>query len=77
MRNYVPQAVAKIRGNDNNPHLLGTAAFYAQMSFYNKRFTIPEIYGKSIIIHGSRDDFTSQPSGMSGDKIACGVIMEA
>lgn len=38
------------------------------------RFTLPEILGKTVIIHRSPDDFTTQPSGNSGEKIACGVI---
>ena len=32
------------------------------------------IIGKSIIIHASADDFTSQPSGAAGKRIGCGVI---
>lgn len=47
---------------------------YAWLSFYDKRFTVPDIIGKSVIIHSHQDDFTSQPSGNSGDKIGCGVI---
>lgn len=47
---------------------------YAWMAFYDKRFTIREIIGKSVIIHSHPDDFTSQPSGNSGEKIGCGVI---
>lgn len=31
-------------------------------------------YGRSVIIHGGRDDFTTQPSGDAGTKIGCGVI---
>lgn len=38
------------------------------------RFTVREIIGKTVIIHASADDFTTQPSGNSGEKIACGVI---
>lgn len=38
------------------------------------RFTIDEIIGKTVIIHSNPDDFTTQPSGNSGSKIACGVI---
>lgn len=38
------------------------------------RFTVPEIIGKTVIIHSSPDDFTTQPSGNAGEKIACGVI---
>lgn len=48
---------------------------YAWTAFYDKRFTVPEIVGKSVVIHSRRDDFTSQPSGDAGEKIACGVIV--
>lgn len=48
---------------------------YAWMSFYDKRFTVPEIVGRSVVIHSRRDDFISQPSGDAGEKIGCGVIM--
>jgi len=47
---------------------------YCWMCFYDNALTLPEILDKSIIIHSKPDDFTSQPSGNSGDKIACGVI---
>ena len=47
---------------------------YAWTAFYDKRFTIAEIIGKSVVIHDMPDDFTSQPSGNSGEKIGCGVI---
>lgn len=47
---------------------------YAWISFYDKRFLIPEILGKSIVIHQLPDDFHSQPAGNSGEKIGCGVI---
>lgn len=42
--------------------------------FLTDRFSVNEIIGRTIIIHDSVDDFTSQPSGNSGKKIACGVI---
>lgn len=47
---------------------------YAFVSFYDTRFSIDDIIGKSVIIHSTRDDFTSQPAGDSGVKIGCGVI---
>lgn len=47
---------------------------YAWLAFYDKRFTIEDIIGRSVIIHSQPDDFTSQPSGNSGAKIGCGVI---
>ena len=43
--------------------------------FLTDRFTADEIVGRTIIIHSTPDDFTSQPSGNSGMKIACGEIM--
>lgn len=66
----------------NQPHpqhagdmvpLLGNQG-YAYVSFYDKRFTIDDIIDRSVIIHQKPDDFTTQPSGNSGTKIACGVI---
>ena len=55
------------------PPLFGVngRAFYA---FLTDRFTVPEILGKTIIIHSRPDDFTTQPAGNAGEKIACGVI---
>ena len=47
----------------------------AYMEFKTNRFSINEIIGKTIIIHGGTDDFRTQPSGDSGEKIACGVIV--
>ena len=47
---------------------------YAWMSFYDARLSPCEVIGKSLVIHTMADDFTTQPSGHSGDKIGCGVI---
>ncbi|MBT9777985.1 superoxide dismutase family protein, partial [Clostridium sp. MCC353] len=58
------------------PPLLGNQG-YAWTSFYDKRFTVDQIMGRAVIIHQKADDFTSQPSGNSGEKIACGVIRPA
>ena len=48
----------------------------ASMEFRTNRFYVKSIIGKTIIIHGSSDDFRSQPSGNAGEKIACGVIFK-
>lgn len=53
--------------------LLGNQG-YAWSAFYDKRLVIPEIIGRSVIVHSMPDDFTSQPAGNSGEKIGCGVI---
>ena len=47
---------------------------YAIQAFLTDRFTVREILGKTVIIHDSADDFTSQPAGNAGARIACGVI---
>lgn len=46
----------------------------AYMKVFTDRFRLEEIIGKTVIIHGSPDDFTTQPSGNAGIKIACGVV---
>lgn len=47
---------------------------YAYMSVFTDRFTVKEIIGRTVIIHKNPDDFTTQPSGNAGEKIACGKI---
>ena len=38
------------------------------------RFTVFSVIGKTVVIHAQPDDFTTQPAGNSGTKIACGSI---
>lgn len=47
----------------------------AFLAFITDRFSVDEAIGKAIVIHDSYDDFSSQPSGNSGNKIACGIII--
>ena len=42
--------------------------------FVTNRFKVEDVLGKTVIVHDKRDDFTSQPSGDAGAKIACGII---
>ena len=44
------------------------------LSVFTNRFTVNEVIGKSFILHGGYDDFTSQPAGNAGARWACGVI---
>lgn len=55
------------------PPLLGNQG-YAWTAFYDKRYRISDIINRSVIIHAHPDDFMTQPSGNSGEKIGCGVI---
>lgn len=49
---------------------------YAWLSFYDRRFTIKDILGRAVIIHGDPDDYRTQPSGNSGPMIGCGEIVK-
>lgn len=55
------------------PPLFGNGGFALSL-FLTNRFSVDEVIGRTIIIHDHPDDFTTQPSGNSGTKIACGVI---
>ena len=55
------------------PPLFGNDGFALSL-FLTSRFTVDEVLGRTVIIHDHPDDFTTQPSGNSGTKIACGVI---
>lgn len=51
----------------------GGVAFLAVLT---DRFDIDEILGRTVVIHDSFDDFSTQPAGNAGEKIACGEIVE-
>ena len=55
------------------PALLGNNG-YAYSVFYTERYSVDDIIGRSIVIHLHSDDYMTQPSGNSGEKIGCGVI---
>lgn len=48
----------------------------AIMVFFTNKFTVPQVIGKSVIIHENPDDYRTQPSGDSGRRLACGVIQQ-
>ncbi len=47
---------------------------YAWGAFYTDRFTPRQVIGYPIVIHLNADDYHTQPSGNSGEKIGCGII---
>lgn len=70
---YNPDACPHPHHAGDLPPLFG-ARGRAFSAFLTDRFTVREVLGKTIIIHGSADDFHTQPSGNAGEKIACGII---
>ncbi len=43
----------------------------------NKPNSVFHPEGTSVVIHGGKDDYTSDPAGNAGNRIACGVIRQA
>lgn len=74
MKHYNPNNCPHPAHAGDLPPLFGNNG-YAYMSVLTNRFTVSEIIGRTVIIHLSPDDFTTQPSGNSGAKIACGRII--
>ena len=46
----------------------------AQVKVDVKGLKVHFILGRSIVVHGGKDDLTSQPSGAAGPRVAVGVI---
>ena len=56
------------------PPLFGSDGLGYSVCLSN-RFSLDEILGQTVILHRSLDDFTSQPAGTAGEKMACGKIL--
>ena len=70
---YNPDAQEHPRHAGDLPPLLSVGG-RAFLAVETGRFTPCEVIGRTVVIHGSADDFHTQPSGNAGKKIACGVI---
>jgi len=75
MGHYNPDNLPHPYHSGDMPPLFGNDGT-AFSVFLTNRFKIDEIIGRTVVIHAQPDDFTSQPSGNSGEKIACGIIEE-
>ncbi len=73
MNHYNPGDCAHPYHAGDLPPLFGNNG-YALSICLTDRFTVHEIIGKAVIIHANPDDFTTQPSGNAGEKIACGIV---
>lgn len=71
---YNPEACPHPYHAGDLPPLFGAGGF-AFTTVLTGRFTVDEIIGRTVIIHSHPDDFMTQPSGNSGQKIACGEIL--
>ena len=70
---YNPQGCLHPYHAGDLPPLWGVNG-YAFSAFLTARFAIEDIVGKTVVVHAGLDDFTTQPSGNAGAKIACGEI---
>lgn len=73
MSHYDPHHCEHPHHAGDLPPLFGNDGFALSL-FLTDRFSVHEVIGRTVIIHDHPDDFTTQPSGNSGKKIACGVI---
>ena len=55
----------------------GNATLTAELDLLGIGSGAGDVVGKSVVVHKDPDDFTTQPAGNSGPRIACGVIRKA
>lgn len=70
---YNPRGKAHPSHAGDLPPLLSCGG-KAWLCVVTDRFRIPDVIGRTVVIHNRADDFHTQPAGNAGEKIACGVI---
>lgn len=61
------------------PNLTANEDGVATINYVNKKISAAQggeysVYRRAFIVHAGADDYTSQPAGASGDRVACGII---
>ncbi|MBE0407408.1 superoxide dismutase family protein [Psychrobacter sp. AOP22-C1-22] len=64
------------------PNLTANDDGVATINYVNKKISAAEggkysVNRLAFIVHGGVDDYTSQPAGDSGDRVACGIIKKS
>lgn len=73
------RASAPVHHAGDMDNLVAGADGTAQLDIHLRGVTLGgnaanDIAGRSIVVHAAADDYTSQPAGNSGARVACGVI---
>jgi Cu-Zn family superoxide dismutase len=55
----------------------GNASISVELDTMAVGGTAGDIVGKSVIVHKDADDYTTQPTGNSGARVACGIIRKS
>lgn len=73
LTHYNPQSCPHPHHAGDLPPLFGNGG-HALSIVLTDRFALTDVIGRTVIVHAGPDDFTSQPAGNAGAKIACGLI---
>ncbi len=81
--NFPHSSPDDVRGHAGDlPNLTANEDGVATINYVNNQIST-DVVGKysvnrlAFIVHANADDYTTQPSGNSGDRIACGIITKA